>query len=71
MGIEPTSEACEGFSGPRAVSMTFRLVASKNRNEVRPKTSVTGPIAPSPSPPEGLAQRRTRVSRHHDIVATE
>ncbi len=39
------------------------FVRSKNRNEVRPKTSVAGPIARSPSPVAAGPRGRTREAR--------
>src|ERR1700751_3637113 len=53
MGIEPRSKTRRLSPEPRKDSMAPVFVRSKNRNEVRQKTFVAGPIARSPSPSEG------------------
>jgi hypothetical protein len=77
MGIEPTSEAWEVFTEPRADSMGPRLVRSKNRNEVRPKISGARPIVQSTSPAPGVSDwgRPTRepalLLPHLDFIGSK
>jgi hypothetical protein len=56
MGIEPRSKTRRLSPEPRKDSMAPVFVRSKNRNEVRPKTFVAGPIARSPSPATGAGK---------------